>query len=339
MECARRQGAGHGPTHRTRAQGGSRTRFVDELSDATAVDPSLGGDFPSFGSTARSFAPEHAGDVAIAELRSRRPLTAADTGELERMFLGAGVGADVDVTRARATEVARACGSGVLLRQGAGRDLAALQFHLADLIADLIADGASADRIEFVDMGVDHFTTGGVIDRGRPRESPFSDRSPGGPDGGIAGARGCSPVARASRGQQGGGGKDRIVIRRSSIGAVGRWPFGGMPECSGRHGEGRPPCHAGWKIRQSTPVTAVAARNLLRFCPDPAGRPHADAMRYGRPPVAVRESRPGRLRTAPRPQPARGRMSLRPATSIRTWRSPSRNTARKMIPPWRRGWR
>lgn len=77
------------------------------------------------------------------------------------------------------TETAQLSGFGVFLRSIVGLDRAAAQEHFVEFIAD----GASADQIEFVNLVIEHLSRNGVIDPGLLYDSPFSDRTPDGPDG------------------------------------------------------------------------------------------------------------------------------------------------------------
>lgn len=116
--------------------------------------------------------------MALRKLRMGRSLTNTDILELERMLVDAGVGSSVDIETARATELAQVRGLGVFLRSLVGFDRAAAQEHFAEFIAD----GASADQIEFVGIVIEHLTKNGIMDPGLLYDSPFSDKSPDGPD-------------------------------------------------------------------------------------------------------------------------------------------------------------
>jgi type I restriction enzyme R subunit len=94
------------------------------------------------------------------------------------MLREAGVRSEADIELARKTETAQVGGFGVFLRSIVGLDRAAAQEHFAEFIAD----GASADQIEFVGMVIEHLTQNGVIDPGLLYDSPFSDVMPDGPD-------------------------------------------------------------------------------------------------------------------------------------------------------------
>lgn len=94
------------------------------------------------------------------------------------MLLEAGIGSDADIEMARKTESAQVGGFGVFLRTIVGLDRVAVQEHFAEFIAE----GASADQIEFVGMVIEYLTRNGVIDPGLLYDSPFSDLTPDGPD-------------------------------------------------------------------------------------------------------------------------------------------------------------
>lgn len=152
--------------------------FEDDIGAATPVPLNPAADFAAFKKKAREFLSGHGDHVALRRLRSGRPLTRLDIEELERMLLEAGVGSDADIEIARKTETAQVGGFGVFLRSIVGLDRAAAQ----EYFAEFIADGASADQIEFVGMVIEHLTRNGVIDPGLLYDSPFSDLTPDGPD-------------------------------------------------------------------------------------------------------------------------------------------------------------
>jgi len=155
------------------------TDFEDDLGEATTISLNPAAGFAAFKKKVREFLSEHGDHVALQRLRSGRPLTRLDIEELERMLLEAGVGSDSDIEIARKTETAQVGGFGVFLRSIVGLDRAAVQ----DYFAEFIADGASADQIEFVGMVIEHLTRSGVIDPGLLYDTPFSDDAPDGPDG------------------------------------------------------------------------------------------------------------------------------------------------------------
>lgn len=154
------------------------TDFEDDLGTATPVPLNPAADFATFKNKARKFLSKHGDHVALRRLRTGRPLTKLDIEELERMLLEAGIGSAAEIEIARNTESAQVGGFGVFLRSIVGLDRSAAQEHFAEFIAD----GTSADQIEFVSMVIEHLTRNGVIDPGLLYDSPFSDLRPDGPD-------------------------------------------------------------------------------------------------------------------------------------------------------------
>ena len=155
------------------------TDFADSLESAKPVHIDPPADFAAFKKKVREFLSKHDDHVAMQRLKSGRPLTRLDINELERMLLEAGVGSDDDIQTAKKTKSAQVGGFGVFLRSVVGLDRGAVQ----ELFADFIAEGATADQIEFVGMVIEHLTKNGVIDPGLLYESPFTDVVPDGPDG------------------------------------------------------------------------------------------------------------------------------------------------------------
>ena len=155
------------------------TDFEDDLDAPTTLQFGPSGDFSAFKAEARAFAEAHADHVALRKLRSGRPLTQTDIEELERMFLDAGIASEETIEKARGTKVASIRGFGVFLRRIVGLDRTAMQAHFAEFVAD----GATPDQIEFVQMVVEHLTVNGIMDPGILYESPFADHVPDGPNG------------------------------------------------------------------------------------------------------------------------------------------------------------
>jgi len=155
------------------------TDFEDELGAPTGVILNPVADFAAFKKRAREFLSQHEDHVALRKLRMGRPLTPLDIEQLETMFLEAGVGSAEDISIARSTESAQVRGFGVFLRSMVGLDRGAAQRHFAEFIAD----GKSADQIEFVGMVIEHLCKNGIVDPGLLYDSPFTDRAPDGPDG------------------------------------------------------------------------------------------------------------------------------------------------------------
>ncbi|MFC3169581.1 type I restriction-modification enzyme R subunit C-terminal domain-containing protein [Paracoccus fontiphilus] len=167
---------------------GSRTilysDFEDELAAPTTVALNPAADFAAFKKKARQFMAQHEDHIALRKLRTGKPLTLLDLEELERMLLEAGVGSPSEISLAKTMEAAQVRGFGVFLRALVGLERGAVQEHFADFIAD----GKSADQIEFVGMVIEHLCRSGVVDPGLLYDSPFTDQAPDGPDSVFSGA-------------------------------------------------------------------------------------------------------------------------------------------------------
>jgi type I restriction enzyme R subunit len=155
------------------------TDFEDELGVPTGVVLNVAADFAAFKKKVRAFLMQHEDHLALRKLRTGRPLTPVDIDELEKMLTEAGVGSNDEIAMAKNTENAQVRGLGVFLRDLIGLDRGAVQEHFANFIAD----GKSADQIEFVGMVIEHLCRNGVIDPGLLYDSPFTDKTPDGPDG------------------------------------------------------------------------------------------------------------------------------------------------------------
>ncbi len=134
-----------------------------------------GTDHARFLAKARAFLRQHLDHVAVAKLRTNRPLTSSDLAELERLLGQSGVGEPEDIRRA----AENAHGLGLLVRSLVGMDRAAAKEALARF-----ANGRTltANQLEFVNLIVDHLTEHGVVEAARLYESPFTDLTPQGPD-------------------------------------------------------------------------------------------------------------------------------------------------------------
>lgn len=150
--------------------------FEDEMGGESEVGLpgfAAGTDHARFRAKAQAFLREHLDHVAIRKLRSNKPLTASDIGELERMLAASGTGAPEDIRRASV----ESHGLGVFVRSLVGMDRGAAKDAMADFVM-----GLSANQIEFVNLVVDHLTEHGIVDAGALYESPFTDLTLRGPD-------------------------------------------------------------------------------------------------------------------------------------------------------------
>src|ERR1700730_14167411 len=124
---------------------------------------------------------------AGTRLAANEPLTATDLGELERIFVEAGVGTPEEMARIRGER-----GLGIFVRSLVGLERAAAKRAL-----DGFSEGRklTAHQHEFVNMVIDHLTARGVMDPRLLYESPFTDLDPLG----VAGVFGEGEVVELIR--------------------------------------------------------------------------------------------------------------------------------------------
>jgi type I restriction enzyme R subunit len=134
-----------------------------------------GTDYAKFLAKARLFLRQHLDHVTIRKLRMNRPLTASDLAELERVLAESGAGGPEDIRRA----ASESQGLGLFVRSLVGMDREAAKDAMVGFIT---GKTLSANQIEFVNLVVDHLTEHGVVEPARLYESPFTDRTPQGPD-------------------------------------------------------------------------------------------------------------------------------------------------------------
>jgi len=149
------------------------TDFEDILGEGESVRLRgfvAGTDYERFRAKAQAFLRQHLDHVAIAKLRTNRPLTRADLGELERILLESGSGNAQDIERAKE----EAHGLGLFVRTLVGLDREAAKAALAEFLNDRTL---GADQIPFVNLIVDHLTERGVLLPEALYESPFIDIS------------------------------------------------------------------------------------------------------------------------------------------------------------------
>jgi type I restriction enzyme R subunit len=147
--------------------------FEDEIGAGDEIEVSgvpVGTDMDRFRAKARQFLKANQSHIAILKLYRNEPLTATDLGELERIFVEAGIGTPEEMERVR-----EGGGLGLFVRSLVGLDRAAAKRAL-----DGFSEGRklTAHQHEFVNMIVEHLTARGVMDPRLLYESPFSDLDP-----------------------------------------------------------------------------------------------------------------------------------------------------------------
>ncbi len=154
------------------------TDFEDELGRETEVElPELAfADFELFRAKARQFLREHEGHPAVRKLHGNEPLAPGDLGELERVFLAAGVGSSGELQRAKQENQ----GFGLFVRSLVGLDTDAVRLAFGRFVSGRTL---SADQLEFIDLVVEHLVQHGFMDPGLLYGSPFTDLHPRGPEG------------------------------------------------------------------------------------------------------------------------------------------------------------
>jgi type I restriction enzyme R subunit len=161
------------------------TDFEDVLGDEATVDlPGFAApdSFERFRAKARAFLREHETHVAVHKLRMNVALTRSDLDDLEAMLAASGLGGAEDLQKAKAESQ----GLGLFVRSLVGLDRGAAKQSFAGFLE---GKTLTANQIEFVNMVVDHLTEHGVMDKSLLYESPFTDRTPRGPDALFASAQ------------------------------------------------------------------------------------------------------------------------------------------------------
>ena len=149
-------------------------RIGDEV-DVTLPSFTVGTDQAKFVAKARAFLLQHLGHVAIAKLRTNKPLTESDLSELERLLAESGVGGAEEVRQA----ATKANGLGLFVRSLVGMDRGAAKEALAGFIS---GKALTANQVEFINLIVDHLTDHGIVEPATLYQSPFTDVTPRGPE-------------------------------------------------------------------------------------------------------------------------------------------------------------
>ena len=155
------------------------TDFEDEMGEEIIIElPGFtsSDNFEKFRAKTRDFLRSHRDNVVIFKLRTNKQLTPSNLCELEKIFLENQLGAEEDITRAKAESQ----GLGLFVRSLVGLDREVAKQELAQFIN---GKNLNSNQIEFVNMIVDYLTEHGVMDGAILYESPFTDITPQGPDG------------------------------------------------------------------------------------------------------------------------------------------------------------
>ena len=155
------------------------TDFEDLMGDE--IDVYLPGftpgtDYTKFQEKARAFLRKHMDHIAIAKLRTNKPLTSTDLAKLEQMLVENGLGTPDELQQA----AEKSQGLGLFVRSLVGMDRSAAKDAMQTFLTGKFL---SANQIEFVNLVVDHLTEHGIVAPDRLYESPFTDITPHGPDG------------------------------------------------------------------------------------------------------------------------------------------------------------
>lgn len=158
------------------------TDFEDEIGEGQEVvfERFVSTDeFAKFREKARHFLKAHEDHLAVAKLRTNKPLTPTDLGELERILLEAGSPAEV----AKAREESE--GLGLFVRSLVGLDRGAAVEAFAAFQA---GRAFTANQLQFLNTIIDHLTQHGTVEPARLYEAPYTKFSAKGVDGVFKGA-------------------------------------------------------------------------------------------------------------------------------------------------------
>ena len=154
------------------------TDFQDTLGEVVERDmPELvtGTDTERFTAKIRDYLRRQPDNLALAKVRTGKPLTAADLDSLEELLARSGAGAQEDIQRA----VENAKGLGRFIRSLVGLDQQAVNAKFAEFL-----DGttATANQIDFIGLVVSYLTRHGAMEPAQLYDPPFTDNAPKGPD-------------------------------------------------------------------------------------------------------------------------------------------------------------
>ncbi|GEL19195.1 type I restriction-modification enzyme R subunit C-terminal domain-containing protein [Pseudonocardia asaccharolytica] len=154
------------------------TDFEDELGELSAASlrgMEIGADLTRFEQKLCIYLRTHEDQLAVQKIRRNRQITATDLDELERIFIEAGIGTEVEIDQAKTT----AGGLGVFLRSltGLDREAAAAAF-------DAFQQGKTftSTQLHFLHEVIGYLARNGTIEIDVLYQSPFTAIAPGGPE-------------------------------------------------------------------------------------------------------------------------------------------------------------
>ena len=154
------------------------TDFDDDITGSETIALKFGNDgldYEKFKLKSRDFLRVHEDKLAIAKLRTNKPITATDLNELELILLEQAGGDKALIEKAKQATG----GLGLFVRSLLGLERGAAMDAMAEFLNER---NATASQLEFVKMIVNYLTQDGVIEPSRLYEAPFTSVTATGPD-------------------------------------------------------------------------------------------------------------------------------------------------------------
>lgn len=154
------------------------TDFEDELVGLAEVElrgVPQGTDEQLFRRKARAYLARHADQPVVRKLYGNEQIDGGDLTALEEIFLAEGIGSEADLRQVREIHG----GLGVFVRSLRGLDRQAVQDAFSGFVAGRVL---SSRQLDFLGLITDYLHRNGAIEVGALYETPFTHRSPGGPE-------------------------------------------------------------------------------------------------------------------------------------------------------------
>jgi type I restriction enzyme R subunit len=154
------------------------TNFDDAITGSENMSIHFGSnglDYEKFKLKSRDFLRLHEDKLAVAKLRTNKPITTTDLQELEIILLEQAGGDQHLIEQAKQSSG----GLGLFVRSLLGLERGAAMDAMAEFLNER---NSTASQYEFVTMIVNYLTQDGVIERGRLYEAPFTNITATGPD-------------------------------------------------------------------------------------------------------------------------------------------------------------